>query len=62
MKRNKTEWRWFRQISLGAVLIDLFIELFMGSVALPQTSFFQGKTVTILESSAPGGVGSMRTK
>src|SRR5678815_2745462 len=48
----------FLQISLGALLLDLFIVRF----AFPQTSFFQGKTVTILESSGPGGVGSMRTK
>src|SRR5215470_11208644 len=48
----------FLQISLGALLLGLFI----GGVALAQTPFFQGKTVTILESSAPGGVGSMRTK
>jgi len=52
----------FLQISLSAPLLGLCIDLFMGGVAFPQTSFFQGKTVTILESSAPGGVGSMRTK
>jgi tripartite-type tricarboxylate transporter receptor subunit TctC len=46
------------QIYPGALLLGLFI----GGVAFPQTSFFQGKTVTILESSGPGGVGSMRTK
>ena len=39
----------FRRISLGALLLDLFIVRF----AFPQTSFFQGKTVTILESSGP---------
>jgi len=48
----------FLQISFGALLLDLLIV----SGAFSQTSFFQGKTVTILESSAPGGVGSMRTK
>ena len=47
----------FLQISLVALLLGLFI----GGIAFPQTSFFQGKSVTILESSAPGGVGSMRT-
>ena len=66
MKRDKSKWRVFRQIHLrvvvGAPLLGLCLDLFMGGVALPQTSFFQGKTVTILESSAPGGVGSMRTK
>jgi tripartite-type tricarboxylate transporter receptor subunit TctC len=58
MKRDKSKWGAFLQISLGALLLDFFI----GRVALPQTSFFQGKTVTILESSGAGGVGSMRTK
>jgi tripartite-type tricarboxylate transporter receptor subunit TctC len=58
MKRDKSKWGVFLQISLGALLLDFFI----GRVALPQTSFFQGKTVTILESSGAGGVGSMRTK
>ena len=48
----------FLQVSLGALLLGLFTS----GVASSQTSFFQGKTVTILESSAPGGVGSMRTK
>ena len=45
-------------IALGALVLGLFG---VGR-AFAQTSFFQGKTVTILESSAPGGVGSMRTK
>ncbi len=58
MKRDKSKWGAFLQISLGALLLDFFI----GRVALPQTSFFQGKTVTILESIGAGGVGSMRTK
>ena len=66
MKRDKSKWRVFRQISLrtafGAPLLGFCFDLFMGGVAFPQASFFQGKTVTILESSAPGGVGSMRTK
>ena len=58
MRRDKSKSVVFLQISLGALLLDLFSV----RVAFPQTSFFQGKTVTILESSAPGGVGSMRTK
>jgi tripartite-type tricarboxylate transporter receptor subunit TctC len=58
MRRDRSKSVVFLQISLGALLLDLFIA---GGV-FPQTSFFQGKTVTILESSAPGGVGSMRTK
>jgi len=62
MRRDKSKSVMFLQISLGALLLGLCFDLFMGSVAFAQTSFFQGKTVTILESSAPGGVGSMRTK
>src|SRR5262245_44529268 len=57
MKRDKSKSMVFFQIS-GVLLLDFFIV----RVALPQTSFFQGKTVTILDSSGPGGVGSMRTK
>ena len=58
MRRDTSKPMVFLQIYLGALLLDLFI----GGVAFPQTSFFQGKTVTIIQSSAPGGVGDMRTK
>ena len=58
MRRDMSKSMMFLQISLGAHLLGLFI----GGVAFPQTSFFQGKTVTIVQSSAPGGVGDMRTK
>jgi tripartite-type tricarboxylate transporter receptor subunit TctC len=58
MRCDKSKSVAFLQISLGALLLSLF----MGDVAFPQTSFFQGKTVTIIQSSAPGGVGDMRTK
>src|SRR5438093_7297977 len=58
MRRDRSKSVVFLRISLGALLLGLFIR----GVAFPQTAFFQGKTVTILESSAPGGVGSMRTK
>src|SRR5919109_5190178 len=58
MRRDDAKAAVFLQISLGALLLDLFI----AAVAFPQTSFFQGKTVTIVESSAAGGVGDMRTK
>ena len=59
---SRLKRRGLLRITFGALLLGLCIDLFMGGVAFPQTSFFQGKTVTILESSAPGGVGSMRTK
>jgi tripartite-type tricarboxylate transporter receptor subunit TctC len=58
MKPDKSKWGVFLQISLGASLLGLFI----GGVAFPQTSFFEGKTVTIIQSSAAGGVGDMRTR
>ena len=58
MRHDRSKSVVLFQISLGALLLGLFIS----GVAFPQTSLFQGKTVTILESSAPGGVGSMRTK
>jgi len=58
MRRNKSRQVIFLHRSLGA----LWLSLFTAGAAFAQTSFFQGKTITILESSAPGGVGSMRTK
>jgi tripartite-type tricarboxylate transporter receptor subunit TctC len=48
----------FPFIFLGVFLFDLLLF----GVACSQTSFFQGKTITIIQSSAPGGVGDMRTK
>ena len=58
MRHDEFKLVVFLQISLGALLLGLFID----GVAFAQTTFFQGKTVTILDSSGPGGVGSMRTK
>src|SRR5262249_17089587 len=58
MRRDRFQSMLFLQISLGAFLLNLCIV----RIAFAQISFFQGKTVTILESSAPGGVGSLRTK
>jgi len=58
MRRERTKWLLVFEIHLAALALDLFVVRF----AFAQASFFQGKTVTILESSAPGGVGSMRTK
>src|SRR6185503_11813838 len=36
--------------------------LFFASAGLAQTPFYQGKTITIVRGSAPGGVGEMRTR
>jgi tripartite-type tricarboxylate transporter receptor subunit TctC len=40
----------------------LAIVLFSPASALPQTSFFQGKTVTIIQGRDPGGTGDMRVR
>ena len=40
----------------------LLLALCGGGMAFAQTSFFHGKTVTIVQSSAPGGVGDLRTR
>jgi tripartite-type tricarboxylate transporter receptor subunit TctC len=58
MKLDKSKWAIFFQISPGALLLGCFI----GEVAFSQSAFFQGKTVTIVQSSGAGGVGDMRTK
>ena len=58
MGRNQSRPARFRRIFLSG----LSLAVLMSGAAWAQSSFFQGKTITILESSAPGGVGSMRTK
>jgi tripartite-type tricarboxylate transporter receptor subunit TctC len=58
MRRDKSKAMPLLGVYLGA----LWLGLFSGDVAFPQTSFFQGKTITIVQSSGPGGVGDMRTK
>jgi tripartite-type tricarboxylate transporter receptor subunit TctC len=55
MKRSKPT------LSLHFCLAVLLFGPIIGDTSA-QTSFFQGKTITIIESSAPGGVGTMRTK
>jgi tripartite-type tricarboxylate transporter receptor subunit TctC len=58
MRRKKSKSVVFLRISIGALLLGLFT----GGVAFPQATFFQGKTITVVQSSGPGGVGDMRTK
>src|ERR1043166_302751 len=58
MRRDNSKSSMLFQTTLGALVLIFF----MSAVVSAQSSFFQGKTVTILESSGPGGVGSMRTK
>ena len=66
MKHDKSKSLMSLQVTLGALLLglcfDLVFDPVMGGSAFAQTAFFQGKTIVMLESSAPGGVGSMRTK
>src|SRR5215208_3529831 len=66
MKLNKSRWRVFGHTSVciifAAPVLGFCLDLFLDGGALSQTSFYQGKTIVMLESSAPGGVGSMRTK
>ncbi len=58
MRHDKSKSAAFFQISFGA----LFFVFFIGGVASPQTSFFEGKTITLLQSGSPGGVGDLRTR
>ena len=58
MRCDKSKPGVLFQISFGALMLGLF----SGGAAFSQTSFFQGKTVTIVQSSAPGGVGDLRTR
>jgi len=58
MRRDKFTSALLSRLALGVLLLDLFLV----RAAFPQTSFFQGKTITIVQSSGPGGVGDMRTK
>jgi tripartite-type tricarboxylate transporter receptor subunit TctC len=58
MRQDDSRLLLFLRIFIGA----LSVTLFMNGVAWSQTPFFQGKTITIIQSSGPGGVGDMRTK
>lgn len=58
MRRGRFSSQPVYRISLGVLIAHLALS----GAAFAQTSFFQGKTVTIIQSSAPGGVGDMRTK
>jgi tripartite-type tricarboxylate transporter receptor subunit TctC len=56
----ETYWLKFSPIiKISAVLASL---LFICTPALPQTPFYQGKTVTIVQGRDPGGTGDMRVK
>jgi len=54
----RSNWVLSLQILFGALLLGLF----NGSIAFTQTSFYQNKTVTIVQAGAAGGVADMRTK
>jgi hypothetical protein len=44
---------------LGILLLTFIV---LPGLALAQTSFFQGKTITIIQGRDPGGTGDMRVK
>ena len=60
VKYTFNRWRAIREIALGAVAVGLFLS--MAASAFAQASFFQGKTVTIIQGRDPGGSGDLRTK
>ncbi len=48
---------------LGAVAVSSSLLVFLSSSSgFPQAPFYQGKTITIIRGSDPGGVGEMRTR
>jgi len=49
-------------LCLFAMLLSVAILSFIGSAALAQTSFFQGKTITIVQGRDPGGTGDLRVR
>jgi len=52
--------QWIKQIALGVSALVFFCS--MTSSVAAQISFFQGKTVTIIQGREPGGSGDLRTK
>jgi tripartite-type tricarboxylate transporter receptor subunit TctC len=57
MLRQKTQ----RRLPLVHVTLSLPFWLLAGS-AYPQAPFYQGKTITLLVGSGPGGMGDLRAK
>lgn len=57
MKLNEPGLKLEAVAVLGSLLVFLF-----SSSGFPQVPFYQGKTITIIRGSAPGGVGEMRTR
>ena len=52
-----------RRTSLGVLLTALFAALaLMPGFAFSQASFFQGKTITVIQGRDPGGTGDLRVK
>ena len=49
-----------RQLVISVLIAPLLLSFY--SPGFSQTPFFQGKTITIIRGSAPGGVGEMRTR
>jgi tripartite-type tricarboxylate transporter receptor subunit TctC len=63
-ENHESSWFTAKKFSprSGSWALSLLSLLFFASHALAQAPFYQGKTVTIVRGSAPGGVGEMRTR
>ena len=48
--------------SVFALLVLLFTPIISLEAVFSQTDFYQGKTVTVIASTAPGGTGDLRVK
>ncbi len=46
----------------GAVVCALFLCFFLPSSAISQATFYQGKTITLIQGRSPGGTGDMRVR
>jgi len=60
MKHTRDFWQLIRRSALGGAAIILVCSIAVSAYA--QVSFYQGKTVTIIQGRDPGGSGDLRTK
>jgi hypothetical protein len=57
----KLHIEWTRAVQ-GVTLLSLISLLAPVSSTFGQTSFYQGKTITLVRGSTPGGIGEMRVR
>lgn len=60
--RDKNLVRAIHESPLRIMILVFLSLLLLPKLAFAQAPFFQGKTITIIRGSAPGGVGEMRTR